>query len=67
MSSALAEGFSQGATKQRKDGGSGQKAQPPAQSPAPAPAPPKKSYTAWYIVAGGVALAVIIALLPRSR
>ena len=62
--SSLAEGFAQGATKQR--------AARPGSSPAPAnphasppPPPPEKLSTVWY-VAGAAAL-IVGALLWRSR
>ncbi len=58
--SSLAEGFAQGATRQRADGG--------ATAPLPPPPPPvEESNTVWYVASGAAILAVVIALLLRSR
>lgn len=35
--------------------------------PPPPPPPPEKSNTVWYVAGGGVVLAILVALLVRSR
>lgn len=54
---ALVKGITEGIA-------SATKSAPP---PPPPPPPPEKSNTVWYVAGGGAVLAVLVALLVRSR